>query len=548
MIQTYRCIRKIRDNHNNVKQFVLMDIQSSRQFAVDKDELKTKMSLKQVKITNLQIDSQGRLVDKQEEQSQEQMKSNNVSKQLSDMSNRELKEYIDRLSETDKISNERLFRVLREIANRCSQLDNNINGLSEDMQQLRLNTLEQNSADPVSQVQTIQNFLLDNQSELGQIKTDIQNLSSQIANLNIQSATETPVREIPTATRNIISSTGKFNIPEDEYSKYYYDLYFTPEITTDDIQTQLNAYDTAFSSLSITPDIVSRLQHQIAVTSEAYYKTEEFYNAQYSDYASNICGSQVLALATDTISGKFKNTAKVSPNVAKKIGKELSNNLLKLVPFKEADANYNQTLEDFKNRSDLSKEQANKLMTEMNGIWNCAVEFISNNPEWEVMLYVIQTMNHMHLKTYKIGENFNHNTVVNDRGTMKSYRDSSLTDKYSNKLTEYSLKSCFETLEKRSAIQDKQYECLKKVYDRFVISYFSAKKLMYENDYYPFSDRTTKETNGAVVALTEIGLYLSNVSRQAALSNIEAFIMYNNNKNLQQYAITIPADLSQYFN
>ena len=164
----------------------------------------------------------------------------------------------------------------------------------------------------------------------------------------------------------------------------------------------------------------------------------------------------------------------------------------------------------------MTKEQANKLMTEMGGIWNCAVEFIANNPEWEVMLYVIQTMNHMHLKTYKVGENFNHDTVINDKGTMKSYIDTSLTDKHSNKLTEYSLKQLYENLEKRSAVQDKQYECIKKIYDRFVISYFASKKLLYEKGFYPFSDITTKEINGAVVALTEIGLYLSNVSQQIA--------------------------------
>lgn len=537
MIPTYRCISKSQDR----KKFVLQDLQSQKQYRVDRTELKTKLSANQVRITNLQIDNQGRLVDKQETNSDKQENQQNTARKLSDMTNRELKEYIDSLSENDKQTNNRLLMILREIVSRCSTLSTNLDTVSLDIQQLQ-NILpsQSDTTDTVTQVQSIQNFLLDNQSELGQIKSDIQSLSEQISNLNISSSEEeTPIR-------NIISTDGKFEMPEDEYSKYYYSTYFTPSRATNDIQTQLCNYDSAFSGLNITSDIIDRLQHQIAITSEAYYKTEEFYKLQYEDYSSNIYSSQVLAFATGTISNKFKDTTKMTPTVARQIGKELSNNFMKLIPFKETEAKYNQALTDFKSRNDLTKEQANKLMKEMGGIWNCAVEFIANNPEWEIMLYVIQTMNHMYLKTYKVGENFNHDTVVNDKGKMKSYIDTSFTDKYSNKLTEYSLKQLYENLEKRSAIQDKQYECIKKVYDRIVISYFASKKILYEKQYYPFSEMTTKEVNGATVLLTELGLYLSNVSQQLALSNIEDFIMYNNNKRLSQYAIKIPSDISRY--
>lgn len=537
MIPTYRCISKSQDR----KKFVLQDLQSQKQYRVDRTELKTKLSTNQVRITNLQIDNQGRLVDKQETNTDKHENQQNTARKLADMTNRELKEYIDSLSENDKQTNNRLLMILREIVSRCSTLSTNLDTVSLDIQQLQNNLPSQSATtDTVTQVQSIQNFLLDNQSELGQIKSDIQSLSEQISNLNISSSEEeTPIR-------NIISTDGKFEMPEDEYSKYYYSTYFTPSRATNDIQTQLCNYDSAFSGLNITSDIIDRLQHQIAITSEAYYKTEEFYKLQYEDYSSNIYSSQVLAFATGTISNKFKDTTKMTPTVARQIGKELSNNFMKLIPFKETEAMYNQALTDFKSRNDLTKEQANKLMKEMGGIWNCAVEFIANNPEWEIMLYVIQTMNHMYLKTYKVGENFNHDTVVNDKGKMKSYIDTSFTDKYSNKLTEYSLKQLYENLEKRSAIQDKQYECIKKVYDRIVISYFASKKILYEKQYYPFSEITTKEVNGATVLLTELGLYLSNVSQQLALSNIEDFIMYNNNKRLSQYAIKIPSDISRY--
>ena len=55
MIPTYRCISKSQDR----KKFVLQDLQSQKQYRVDRTELKTKLSANQVRITNLQIDNQG---------------------------------------------------------------------------------------------------------------------------------------------------------------------------------------------------------------------------------------------------------------------------------------------------------------------------------------------------------------------------------------------------------------------------------------------------------------------------------------------------------
>lgn len=66
MIPIYRYTEKKRDSNNTIKQYILEDIHTHQTYTVNKDELKTKMTSNQVRITNLQIDSQGRLVDKQE--------------------------------------------------------------------------------------------------------------------------------------------------------------------------------------------------------------------------------------------------------------------------------------------------------------------------------------------------------------------------------------------------------------------------------------------------------------------------------------------------
>lgn len=550
----YRCIKKLKDSANtSTTKFVLQNIQTKETYTVPKDELKIKMTANQVQITNLQIDSQGRLIDKQEQLIQQQSNQSKTPRQLSDMTNRELKDYITQLQETDKITNKKIILILREIMNRCEGLDNGISDLSEQLQMKESNMPEDSMIDTTTQLQAIENYFMENQDNISEIKSSIQDLSTQLSNLTlpVQTQSNTDKSEIK-STKNIIAEDGKLEIPSDEYSQYFYKMYFTPESqykADQDISSQLKVYDHALPDIQIAPDTIEKLKEEIAKTADAYYKTEEFYNAQYNDYASNIHGSQILALTTGTIAGKFKGVVKTSPVVAKQIGREIYTNVIaKIIPLRgvEDEAKYNQTLNDFKSRSDLTKEQANKLMKEMGGIWNCAVEFIANNPEWEVMLYVIQTMNHMHLKTYKVGENFNHNTVINDKGTMKSCFDASFTDKNANKLTEYSLKQLYENLEKRSAIQDKEYECLKQVYDRFIISYFASKKLLYEKGFYPFSGLTTKEINGAVVVLTEIGLYLSNVSSMTAMANIGSFVTENNNRRNYQYSIVIPSDLTLY--
>lgn len=94
MIPIYRCTEKRRDSNNIIKQYILEDIHTHQTYTVNKDELKTKISSNQVQVTNLQIDSQGRLVDRQEINSSQHTNLQFQSRNLADMTNRKLKEYI----------------------------------------------------------------------------------------------------------------------------------------------------------------------------------------------------------------------------------------------------------------------------------------------------------------------------------------------------------------------------------------------------------------------------------------------------------------------
>ncbi len=547
----YRCIKKLKDSANtSTTKFVLQNIQTKETYTVPKDELKIKMTANQVQITNLQIDSQGRLIDKQEQSIQQQSNQSKTPRQLSDMTNRELKDYITQLQETDKITNKKIILILREIMNRCEGLDNGISDLSEQLQMKESNMPEDSMIDTTTQLQAIENYFMENQDNISEIKSSIQDLSTQLSNLTlpVQTQSNTDKSEIK-STKNIIAEDGKLEIPSDEYSQYFYKMYFTPESqykADQDLLSQLKAYDYTTPNIQIAPDTIERLKEEIAKTAEAYYKTEEFYNAQYNDFSSNIQGSVLFATLTGAVSSQIKLATGMSLDSLKKIVKETYNLTDRLNKNKRDQAKYEQALADFKTKKELTTEQSKKLMNEISGVWNCAVEFIGNNPEWEVMLYVIQTLNYMHLKTFKIGTNYRPDAVINDKGSMKAIRDDTLSNKKTKRLTEYALTEYFNWYMQRSDVQNKEYECLKQVYDRFIISYFASKKLLYEKGFYPFSDLTTKEINGAVVVLTEIGLYLSNVSSVAAMSNMNSFVTNNNNRRKHQYSIAIPSDLTQY--
>ena len=57
-----------------------------------------------------------------------------VTKQVApaDMTNRELKEYIDSLSDADKLIIKRIVQMIREVMNRCTGLSTDINSISDD--------------------------------------------------------------------------------------------------------------------------------------------------------------------------------------------------------------------------------------------------------------------------------------------------------------------------------------------------------------------------------------------------------------------------------
>ncbi len=516
-MRTYTCINKIRDNNNIIKQYVLKDIQTHTEFTVGKDELKAKISTNQVSITNLRIDSNGRLVDKANE---EPSRVQETPRRLQDMTNKELYDYIKTLENSSKTSNSRLLSVIREIYNRCINTDNIVEQILQQMESENHSNTNESSLS--NQINAIQSYLSDNADNLEQIKRDISNLNTQLQSISGENETETP---------KLLTDNGEFEIPSDVYSKFFYEQYFDAVAT---------------NNIPINNDnIISFFKEELEKAYKAYTETESFYMAQLNDY-TNYNQTQFFSAMTDAISDRFKEIVGASPEIVTGMSKEIAYAMAKIIPPIEKSARYKKAKNDFGNKPEISKAHANDIMKEIGGIWNNAISFITDNEEWEIMLYVIQTLNHSNLRTFSIATGIGYNAVENENGEMKKYMDDTFTGKKSKALTETALFAIYKQFNERGSIRDKIYECEKLVYDRFIVSYFAAKKVLYPYRLYPFGKNATPQINGLAVKLIETGLSITNVKSDVARQMLTTFCYSNNQSKNCQYHIDTNVDINNY--
>ncbi len=249
---------------------------------------------------------------------------------------------------------------------------------------------------------------------------------------------------------------------------------------------------------------------------------------------------------TDAISDRFQTIVGASPEIVTGMSKEIAYAMAKNIPSIEKSARYKKAKNDFGNKPEISKAHANDIMKEIGGIWNNAISFINNNEEWEIMLYVIQTLNHSNLRTFSIATGIGYNAVENENGEMKKYIDDTFTGKKSKTLTETALLGIYKQFNESGSIRDKIYECEKLVYDRFIVSYFAAKKVLYTYRLFPFGKNATPQINGLAVKLIESGLSLTNVKSDIAQRMLTAFCYNNNQSKDCQYHIDTNVDINTY--
>ena len=272
-IPVCRCIEKKRDNSGNVTEFLLEDSKGNKK-AFTKDNLKLAMTNKKIEVLNLQIDGGGRLVDKAETKSNHPIHSSTPNRPIQDMTNKELFEYMKGIDDAEKLSNEQLLRIIKEIYKRCVNTDDRFNQLMSNeipemlsqIQQLQSQLQSQDSTSMQTQMDSIQSYLEQNKDRLDEIKTNMEQLTTQLS--TIGTGTDSTNAE---ESHLIIPTSGKFIYPDDEVSKFFYQQVFTEDSTgLVNIENE---------------NVLEALKSEITEIYEAYNYTEQFYISQFEEHS-----------------------------------------------------------------------------------------------------------------------------------------------------------------------------------------------------------------------------------------------------------------------
>lgn len=543
-----KCIEKHRDSNGNIIEYVLEDNQGVRR-TVAKDHLKLAITNRQIAITNLKIDNAGRLVDK----APEEIKTSPCNKSEQPVSNPvQLQDILQRLSELEK-SNQQYYSVLKVIYKRQGTAQAEHNNIMQ-----MLNETEAENSAPQSidaKLDSLRELLLNNSTSIEEMGTKVNELGTALQEIS------TSIDKDDTSSKTF-PMDGKLEPPADSYDKYWYSAFFDEERpgveeldTNEKIRNFLGSVSfqqyipsLQLSNFNISVDLLNEYKEEINKASIEYYSTIEFYEKQLNDYDGCIADSQLLATTMDILSSKFKKKTHIPLEVVPRLVKECAATMCSNMPILYGIGHDMKDKLYIQSEKRFTKIEASRFLKNVEGIWNCAANFL-NTEQWEIKLYVIQTLNHLYMNTYSVGQKgvggkgTITNMIENSNGNAVARTDTSLFGREANRLVENSLTEIFKEYEARNNFRDTQLEYIKQVYDRFVVAYFAGKQLMKKYNKIPFVERTASKINGALVYLICIGLLLTNVKEEVICGWINQFIYDNQNGHTQRYQIDLQVDL-----
>lgn len=543
-----KCIEKHRDSNGNIIEYVLEDNHGVRR-TVAKDHLKLAITNRQIAITNLKIDNAGRLVDK----APEEIKTSPCNKSEQPVSNPvQLQDILQRLSELEK-SNQQYYNVLKVIYKRQGTAQAEHNNIMQ-----MLNETEAENSAPQSidaKLDSLRELLLNNSTSIEEMGTKVNELGTALQEIS------TSIDKDETSSKTF-PMDGKLEPPADSYDKYWYSAFFDEERpgveeldTNEKIRNFLGSVSfqqyipsLQLSNFNISVDLLNEYKEEINKASIEYYGTIKFYEKQLNDYDGCIADSQLLATTTDILSSKFKKKTHIPLEVVPRLVKECAATMCSNMPILYGIGHDMKDKLYIQSEKRFTKIEASRFLKNVEGIWNCAANFL-NTEQWEIKLYVIQTLNHLYMNTYSVGQKgvggkgTITNVIENNNGNAVARTDTSLFGREANRLVENSLTEIFKKYETRNNFRDTQLEYMKQVYDRFVVAYFAGKQLMKKYNRIPFVERTASKINGALVYLICIGLLLTNVKEEVICGWINQFIYDNQNGHTQRYQIDLQVDL-----
>lgn len=522
-----KCIRKIRDGSNVIREYILLD-ENGKTNSFSRDELVYKMQSGELIVINLKIDKNGRLVDKApDENKKSQPVRTEASKDIAYY--KEILRQISELKEQVAINQKNIDRVVKHSHSLQSDAHNNI------LSQISLLNF------PVEPDQTVENKLDSIYEQLISNADSIEELGKQISTIGNNFQSIASYSSDGNTNASLISSTGIIEKPTTPYEEQCFLTCFTEQCTSvSDLDTNakiseyLSSVDETLGNSEITVELLNDLIFEVEDTYKVFNDTKSFYETQLSDYYTCMQFGNMSGLLADVFVSKLAGTTKITADIASKAVKELSGGVMSNIPLMYKTGDSLKTAAEFKRKPKLSNEQAKRIFTETSGMWNCAAEFLSQD-YWEIALFTIQMLNKLYFNTYIAGNSNLRNTAGNlyntfagESGEVVRSRDTTFSNKKANSLTEKSLQPIFNIYKKQYDIDILENQYYEQVCERFIVSYFAAKKVCYKYRKYPFGNITTPEINGAVVNLVYTAMLFMNIRKEVANSLVRAFCSANN--------------------
>lgn len=522
-MDVYTCLDKERDTSGSIKR-ILLQAENGEKRWVSKDRLKALMNQGRIQVLNLRIDPSGKLIDTQSNIQNNKSQDNRENRRISD---EETLRLLKALEATSKESDARIIKILRELYIRQNELSAKIDAVLENP--------DDSSNQMDMKLNSLANYLVDNVDQLKDIKDKLTQLSQTITNKKQNT-------DDPDKTSIIKSESNGYPKPENTYELARCESSFMfgrnslassndiHEINMDlnRLYTYINEEDEdpvgAFIGNTVPMELITKLRDEIDKANLAYRYTKEEFENELNTIIGMHTDLGLLSVVYGTVSDKINDipgfigetatgrSGVLSGLTMKKFGyaiKDLSLSIAGIIPgINEYAIRDKRQAIRFREKKQLSPAQANDLKEFTDGMWNDAARFILNDPEWEIKLFVIQFLTKQYTGKYKVTGKSNI-AIQSNEGKQINTIDSSMTDKYSNKLTEVMLtKLCDYILEGR--ISDRYYI---EACNRFFIAYFAAKKVIYSYGLYPFDKTATAKTNGVFIDTLRIGCLMLNVNQ-----------------------------------
>ena len=505
----FECLDKQRDNSGSIRKILLRDTSNGEQRWVEKDKLKSLMNQGKINVTNLKIDSAGKLVDTESTQINERRNQSRKEDTDSD----EIIKLIKSLESSSRESDNKIVKILKELYLRQQQTHLKLDELMQKQ--------EHTSGD---NIHTLSEYLQNNADKLKEVSEKLDSLTESIMNVGTAS------KDDENNTKDSIIKQSKFEFPEDVYEKLCYEELF---MAGDNKLTGITDADTMYSEIKkltsdclnvdgVPMELFDKLKIEIDKAYVAYTEMRNLYLSQMNDYLGNFADNSMMSLVTgafadriNEVPGLIGQTATGTEvlsdiSMAKLTGalKDCIYTIGSMMPGLHHLAYTKQELK-FASDNKLSHAQIDALKNDIEGVWNSAYRFLTQDEMWEIKLYVIQYLNKMYLDNVDATKR-GFKAYRSDQGNMSVFTDATLSNKYCQQLSEVYLTGICDFMTSRK-IRSKQFEAYTEAYDRIIIAYFAAKKVMYSLGMYPFDKTSTPKQNGAFLQLAAVGAMMINV-------------------------------------